>query len=199
MHFLFRKHLEEDETLVRIVHKHWFVGVKVLFWPVILFVTDAYGMFLFRGSGAIVLIAAVLGVTILVWLLRNFFDYFLDAWLLTDEGIIDIAWFGWFHRQSTRVLYSDLQGVSYEIKGVWGTLFNFGTVSVEKISTGAVISLDYVKNPKQVESVTLKHMEAYLHKKNLKDSSQVQKLLATILAEQMNKKDLFPSDDADAE
>lgn len=197
MQFLFRKHLEEDETLVKVVHKHWFIGIRTLFWPAAIFILDMYGFYLFRGSSAIVLVLAVLAVTILVWLLRNFFDYFLDAWLLTDQGIIDIAWFGWFHRQSTRVLYSDLQGVSYEINGVWGTLFNFGTVSVEKISTGAVISLEYVKNPKHVESLTLKHMETYLHKKNMKDASQVQKLLATLVAEQINMKDTFPSDDDD--
>jgi len=197
MHFLFKKHLEEDEELVRIVHKHWFIGVKTLAWPTALFLLDMYALLAFRGPGALVLVTSILGVTILVWWLRNFFDYYLDAWLLTDQGIVDIAWFGGFHRQSTRVLYSDIQGRSYKIKGVWGELFNFGVVSVEKISTGAVISLEYVKNPKQVEILTLKHMEGYMHKKNLKDSSQVQKLLATILAEQLNKKDMFPSEDDD--
>jgi hypothetical protein len=197
MLFLFKKHLEEDEELIRIVHKHWFIGIKALFWPTVLFLLDIYGLTAFRGVNAMILITTVFGITILVWWLRNFFDYFLDAWLLTDQGIIDIAWFGWFHRQSTRVLYSDLQGVSYEINGVWGTLFNFGTISVEKISTGAVISLEFVKNPKQVELMTLRYMEEYLHKKNLKDSTQVQKLLATILAEQLNKKNMFPSDNND--
>lgn len=197
MHFLFKKHLEEDEELVRIVHKHWFIGVKTLLWPTLLFILNAYALIAFRGPGALILTTTILGITIAVWWLRNFFDYFLDAWIMTDQGIIDIAWFGWFHRQSTRVLYSDIQGVSYEIKGVWGTLLNFGVVSVEKISTGAVISLEYVKNPKQVEILTLKHMETYMHKKNLKDSKEVQKLLATILAEQLNKKEIFPSDDDD--
>lgn len=197
MQFLFQKHLEEDEELVRVVHKHWFIGLKALFWPTVLFIIDIYCLAAYR-VGAMTLIASIMGVTILVWWLRNFFDYFLDAWLLTDQGILDIAWFGWFHRQSTRVLYSDIQGVSYEINGVWGTLFNFGTISVEKISTGAVISLEYVKNPKQVEVLTLKHMEGYMHKKNLKDSKEVQKLLATLLAEQLNKKDMFPDED-DAE
>lgn len=198
MEFLFKKHLEEDEQLVKVVHKHWFIGIKTLFWPTV-FVLAVLSLPFFSHSNAMLLISAIAGITVLVWWLRNFFDYFLDAWILTDQGIIDIAWFGWFHRQSTRVLYSDLQGVSYEINGVWGTLFNFGTVSVEKISTGAVISLEFVKNPKQVELLTLKNMEGYLHKKNLKDSSQVQKLLATILAEQLNKKDMFPSDDEDDE
>lgn len=193
MQFLFQKHLEEDEVLVRVVHKHWFIGLKALFWPTVLFLVDIYCLATYR-VGAMTLITSIMGVTILVWWLRNFFDYFLDAWLLTDQGILDIAWFGWFHRQSTRVLYSDIQGVSYEINGVWGTLFNFGTISVEKISTGAVISLEYVKNPKQVEVMTLKHMEGYMHKKNLKDSKEVQKLLATLLAEQLNKKDIFPED-----
>jgi len=40
-------------------------------------------------------------------------------------------------------------------------------------------------------------MEGYLHKKNMKDASQVQKLLATLVAERINMNDTFPSDSED--
>lgn len=182
--FLFKKHLEDDETLVCVVHKHWLLGFRVLFWPSLFVLGCVWLMTLAQVRGAYIAVAIITFV-VLVWWLRNFFDYFLDAWLITDQGIIDIAWFGWFHRQSTRVLYSDLQGISYEIKGVWGTLLRFGTLSVEKISTGTAVSLDYVTNPKRVELLVLKNMETYLHSRNMKDAKQVQELLATLVAEQI--------------
>ncbi len=186
--FLFKKHLEDDETLVRVVHKHWLLGFRALFWPSIFLLGCIWLLSLAQVRGAVIA-AAILTLVVFVWWLRNFFDYYLDAWLVTDQGIIDIAWFGWFHRQSTRVLYSDLQGISYEIKGVWGTLLRFGTLSVEKISTGTAVSLDYVSNPKGVELLVLKKMEAYLHTKNMKDAKQVQELLATLVAEHINLKE----------
>jgi|CXWL01.1.fsa_nt_gi hypothetical protein len=186
---LFKKHLEEDETLMRVVHKHWLLGIRILFWPTLFGVGMVWLLTLVQTRGMYIVVA-ILSVVICVWWLRNFFDYYLDAWLVTNHGIIDIAWFGWFHRQSTRVLYSDLQGISYEINGVFGTILRFGTVSIEKISTGTAVSLEFVGSPMKVESVVLKNMEAYLHKKNMKDAKHVQELLATIVANQIHLKEM---------
>lgn len=191
---LFTKHLDDDEVLVRVVHKHWLLGVKALFWPTAWIVADGLMAFGFP-TRPMLIIAAILGLVFFVWWLRNFFDYFLDAWIVTNEGIIDIAWHGWFHRESSRILYSDIQGVSYEIKGVFGTLLQVGVIAVEKISTGDSVSLESVKRPKKIESLLLLHQEKYLHKKNLRDGKQVQKMLASLLADQMNMKELGISDD----
>ena len=132
-------------------------------------------------------------------MVRSFFDYYLDAWLITDHGIIDIEWFGWFHRESARVLYSDIQGVSYEIHGVAGTLLRYGTVAVEKISNGEEIELEYVSQPKKVESLILHRMETYLHTKNLKDAKHVQEILSAIVAEHLQREELSGEDDGDDE
>ncbi len=194
---LLRKHLEEDETLLRAVHKHWLVGFKALFWPTVIFA----GLWLWLSlvqTRPLFLVVSCISVVVLVWWLRNFFDYYLDAWLITDQGIIDIAWHGWFHRESSRILYSDLQGVSYEIKGVAGTLLRFGTITVEKISTGAAVSLDYVFNPRRVESLILQSMEAYLHAKNLKDGKQVQQLLSALVAQHIQAQEFEGGEDDDA-
>ncbi|MBM3228024.1 PH domain-containing protein [Candidatus Peribacteria bacterium] len=195
---LFRRHLEEDETLVTITHRHWLMGARSLFWPVLAFV-----------AGILLLIAApyrsvAIGVgmwssCVLLWLVRNFLDYYLDAWIITDQAIIDVAWFGWFHRESSRVLFSDIQGVSYEIKGVLPTLLRYGTISVEKISTGASISLDTVPRPRKVEAVILRCMEEYLHSKNLKDAKQVQELLSSVLARELQQRELQGEDEDDEE
>ena len=128
---------------------------------------------------------AIGSIAALIVAARNFFDYYLDAWIITDQGIIDLEWHGWFHRQSSRVLYSDIQGVSYEVQGLMGTMLRYGTVSVEKISTGTAISLSSVENPRKIETLILKNMEAYLHSKNLKDSKHVQELLTNFVTNQV--------------
>lgn len=191
---LFTKHLDDDEVLARVVHKHWLLGVKALFWPTLWLAATAL---LAAGfpTRPVFILAGVASLCMFVWWLRNFFDYFLDAWIITSEGIIDVAWHGWFHRESSRILYSDIQGVSYEIKGVVGTLLQVGTIAVEKISTGDSVSLESVKRPKKIESLVLSYQEKYLHKKNLKDSKQVQELLATLVAERLQLQELEDSDD----
>lgn len=186
---LFSKHLEADETLLRAVHKHWLLGFRALFLPTFFLAVTAL-VVSFNPARGVMVVMAVWTLVVAIWWLRNFFDYYLDAWLVTDQGIIDIAWHGWFHRQSTRVLYSDLQGISYEIKGVMGTLLRYGTISIEKVSTGTSLTLEYVHNPKKVEILVLQCQEAYLHKKNMKDAKQVQNLLATLVAEQIQLRDM---------
>jgi hypothetical protein len=178
---LFRRHLEDDEAVVAVIHRHWLLGTKSLFWPTL--ALAAGGVLLAAAPYRPIAIAVgIWSVLVLIWWVRNFFDYFLDAWILTDQGIIDVAWHGWFHRESSRILYSDIQGVSYEIQGVLATLLRFGTVSVEKISTGSTISLDHVPRPRAVEARILRQMEEYLHSKNLKDAKHVQELLSAVLA-----------------
>ncbi len=178
---LFARHLDEEESVQMIVHKHWLVGLRSLFWPTVTFL--ALWVFLSAAPFLAVfyVIALLSGLTV-VWWLRNFFDYYLDVWIITNQGVIDIEWHGWFHRQSTRILYSDIQGVSYEIQGVLSTLLRYGMVSIEKISTGSTISMEYAPCPREVEKIILRNMETYLYSKNLKDAKHVQEILANVVA-----------------
>lgn len=187
-----------------VVHKHWFVGLKFLALPTISF-TFAWGLFSYwtlarpDGSRLAFILLAAWAVGSLVWWMRNFLDYYLDAWIVTDHGVIDLEWLGWFHRQSARILYSDIQGVSYEIHGIAGTLLRYGSVSIEKISTGSAVSLAHVPRPKAVESAVLKNMEAYMHTKNLKNAAHVQELLSEFVAgavSERNMKDEAPAQNA---
>ncbi len=196
--WLFSKHLEDDETLKCAVHKHWLLAFRALVWPTSWIVAVALLLWINHARG-MVTIFGIVELVLCIWWLRNFFDYFLDAWLITNQGIIDIAWHGWFHRESSRILYSDLQGVSYEIEGVLGTILGYGTISVEKISTGQAVSLESVSQPKQIEGLILRSMEGYLHKKNMKDSKQVQAMLATLIAERIHLNELKSSGDDDDE
>ena len=185
--YFFGKHLDDEEEIIIVVHKHWLMGVKALFWPSLLFIVVSGLLYFVRQKYALYGIGLA-DIGIAIWWIRNFYDYFLDAWVVTNKGVIDLEWHGWFHRTSARILYSDVQGIEYEIHGVLGTILGFGELALEKISTGATIEMPYVKNPKKVESIILEAMEHYLHKKNLKDAKTVQNILAEFVASSMQKK-----------
>jgi hypothetical protein len=188
---LFLRHLEDEEHIDSIVHKHWLSGIKHLALPILALFTLISILSVVPERVVATTVLILLIVTVL-WLLRNFFDYYLDAWIITNTGIIDVEWHGWFHRESTRVLYSDIQGVSYEIKGLWPTLLRTGTVTVEKVSTGSAISMPYVKKPRRVEGLILKKMEEYLHQNNLRDAGTIQNLLVDVIAKEVQKQQ-FPT------
>ena len=194
--WLFLRHMEDDEELLCVIHKHWLVGLRFLFWPAAVF-CGLVALLIAAYSLPVLYIVAALGVFTILWGVRNFLDYYLDAWMLTDTGLIDVAWHGWFHRESSRVLYSDIQGVSYEIQGMGGTFLRYGTVSVEKISTGSELVLEYVPHPRSVERRILRAMEDYMHSKNLKDATVVQELLSTVIARELHLRELQGDSDDD--
>jgi uncharacterized membrane protein YdbT with pleckstrin-like domain len=150
LRFLFTQHIEDDETMKAVIHRHWIFGVKAVLFSTFLIIALVALIVITKNVMARWVEGAVL-ILLIIWWMRTFLDYFLDAWVITDHGIIDLAWHGWFHRESTRVLYSDIQGVSYEMKGILGTLFRFGDIAVEKISTGTTISLTQVPVPRRVQ------------------------------------------------
>jgi len=187
--WLFKRHLDDEEEVIKIIHKHWLLGVKFLFFPAIVFLGFALLLSAAYSKPMLYIISCAEIITV-VWGVRNFLDYYLDAWMITTTGIVDVEWHGWFHRQSSRVLFSDLQGVSYEINGIGETMLRYGTISVEKISTGSEIAMSHVANPRAVEALVLKSMEDYVHNRNLKDATAVQDILTSVIAKEMQKKEL---------
>lgn len=189
--WLFAKHLEDDEEVRVYVHTHWRLGLRHLFWPSVAFAA-AWIFLVIAPFLMIFYVVAVAAMLSLVWWARNFLDYYLDAWLITDQAIIDVAWHGWFHRTATKILYSDIQGVSYETKGISGTFFKYGTISVEKVSTGALVSMENVSRPREIAAAILRNMELYLHGKNLKDAKHIQELLSSVVSRELSLNELKP-------
>ncbi len=186
-HFFFGKHLDDEEQIILIVQKNWFCGVKVLYAPTFVFIALWTTLYFVRKM-AILYGLSLASIGILIWWMRNFLDYYLDAWIVTNMGVIEIQWHGWFHRSSSRVLYSDIQGIGYDIHGILGTLFQVGTVSIEKVSTGSAISMEAVRKPKRVEMAVLEAMEAYMLQKNLRDATTVQNILTELVTSTLQKK-----------
>ena len=187
--YLFKKHLDDDEVVSQYVHKYWGVASNALFWPSASLIAGI-AFLIIAPVRTVLYIVIIWSLIMTQWWLRNFLDYFLDVWIITNQGVIALAWEGWFHRTSMRTLYSDIQGVSYEINGIMGTLNGYGTLSLEKISTGGKISLSHVRTPRKIQALILQNMESYLHKKNLKNAKHVQDLLAEFVAEKIQLSDM---------
>jgi hypothetical protein len=184
--FFFGKHLDDDEKILLIVQKNWFCGLKLLFVPTCLFIA-LWSILYFVHTMIVFYGISIASLGLLIWWMRSFLDYYLDAWIVTNMGVIEIEWHGWFHRSSSRVLYSDIQGIGYEIKGIVGTLFRTGTISLEKISTGSAIEMSSVYSPKRVEMAVLGAMEAYMLQKNLRDATTVQNILTELVTSTLQK------------
>jgi len=104
---------------------------------------------------------------------------------LTDRAVIDLEWRGVFHRLSLRISYSDIESISGETRGFWGTIFQFGTAKIG-IPSGEEIRLDGIFRPKKVEFEILKRRNAA---KNAgvsdEDAAAAHELLKKIIAQHL--------------
>lgn len=124
---------------------------------------------------------AVWEVIGMLWFFYKLCDWYFDAWLITDKGVLDIEWNGFFHRSSTRIDYATISGLSFTITGFWGTIFRYGTISVDTFGNNKFV-LDNAADPKEVELQILSHQEKAIEDKSYRDHETLKGMLAEMLS-----------------
>ncbi|OGZ95886.1 MAG: hypothetical protein A2847_01910 [Candidatus Sungbacteria bacterium RIFCSPHIGHO2_01_FULL_50_25] len=133
--------LYENEKILIIVWKHWFVMLRtlllflgILLFPVVvmLFLPYAERFFppeLFRPATNffLVLYFALLAA----FLFHEWIDYFLDTWIITTKRIIDVEQHGLFSREVSEIPLSRVQDITIEVHGIIETLLGFGTIRIQ--------------------------------------------------------------------
>lgn len=102
-----------------------------------------FGMYIFLINVFPQIVAFILGKALLllfgsiyllsVWLFfyTSFIDYYLDIWLVTTDRIIDIRQEGLFGRTVAELDLYRVQDVTSECKGIFSTMFNYGSVFIQ--------------------------------------------------------------------
>jgi hypothetical protein len=128
-----------------------------------------------------------------------FFDWYLDAWLLTNTSIIDVRWQGIFEQSVKRLDYKTVENVSYEIKGVVATLMGYGTIKIEQAS--GAIEISHITNPKRIEHLLNEFRETYASVSSLTEEAGLKDLLASMVKRHISESgfSLEIDDDEEAE
>lgn len=175
----FGYHLEDDEHIKYIARQHIWLHRKPLFKslffgclsPVVLFVFFPplyyfWLSWLFLGF---------------LWFLYRLCDWYFDAWLITNRGVLDIEWNGFFNRSSTRLEYQTISGLSFTIAGFWGTIFRYGTISIDTFGNNKFI-LEFASDPKSVELQILSAQESAISDQSYRDHETLKKMLADMIS-----------------
>lgn len=138
--------LEEDEKVLKIVRRHWFIIVSELagvvataFAPLVvigiaLSVADITTLLPYHPDHLISGTSFFIGVWLLLSVLTGFMiwtHYHLDLWIITDRRIISIEQVHFFNRNVAIFRLERLQDIEFVIKGILPTFLNFGTLSAQ--------------------------------------------------------------------
>ena len=161
---------DPDEKIFFKVHKHWlflfFSFLKALFSLLVLAMVVYFVGFSRIFSSLALLI--ILSIWLLIVLVYGFFEWaiwYLDLYILTDKRIIDIEQNTLFSRQVSETDLARVQDVTFEIKGILATFFNYGNVKVETAGSETVITLDQIAEPERMQKMIFNQSRGYDIKK----------------------------------
>lgn len=144
-------HLKEGERVVRIVRRTplvVFPSAALAFLCVAAPFFFMIPLFAFKTWGAILFALAVF--TGAAMALRTFITWYWNAFVITDRRVIDVDQRGFFERVVSEAPFEKIQDVSYAVRGIWGTIFGFGTIVIQTAGTNVNLELPQVRGPKDI-------------------------------------------------
>ena len=98
---------------------------------------DIYMMFLMLGL-------------FILWIM-----YYLNMQIITNERIVDVTQKSLLHHTISELHLTNIEDVTAEVKGVFGTFLNYGSVYVQTAAETERFVFDNVPNPAAVEKMIL--------------------------------------------
>jgi uncharacterized membrane protein YdbT with pleckstrin-like domain len=182
--------LREVTTDSIIYRTHWFILIKRTFVPFILgvgvisFMVLRLSGFFFNLPAEIVLVTGcVFSLAIWIWWLYEFVDWRNDIYIITPDQVIDIDRKPLGSERRREAPLKNIQTIEYKRIGIWGLLFNFGTVFIHVGDTD--LTFDFVSNPSEVQKELFERfMSSVLHEKRANIESERQRMVEWMQAYQ---------------
>lgn len=172
--------LDKGEKILRVAHVHPFIIysqlARILFFGLLI---PAVAYYLFPPLFVIWFTWVGLGLLLLIY---RFMQWYLDAWVITNLSVIDHEWNSPFDTSTNRIEYGNIDGITNEIRGFWGTMLRFGNIQITHVS-GSPLILENVANPRKIERFILEHQQKFAREQNFDDHAKLKDLLTKLLRE----------------
>jgi len=175
----FRSYLNKGEKILFAAHTHPFVFAGS-FSQRIFFGVGLPALFFYLMPPLYFLWGAWAAIGLLIFILE-LCNWYFDAWLITNEAVIDIDWVNPFNKTAQRVDYSSIDGVSYQFKGFFGTILNYGDMTIERIGVVDSVNLPSVSRPRHVERKLIAAQGAYMEGKMSRDHQNLKDILSSMV------------------
>ena len=156
--------LHDNETVILLLHKHWFVMIRaaltlVAMLALLIFILAVLPVITADFDPHLVSPLTGLGTTayLMVMLIFTFFswmDYYLDVWIVTEKRIMDIEQRGLFSREVAEIPMANVQDVTIEVLGIIETILKFGTIKIQTAGERE-FTIDDVPRLAQVKDIIL--------------------------------------------
>ncbi|MCF6276576.1 MAG: hypothetical protein L3J07_01865 [Candidatus Magasanikbacteria bacterium] len=179
--------LKHDEEILLSLRRHaltlFWMWLGGLFFLILAFFL-MFWLFSYGIWGSIVFV-------ILIWFSAMFWARGLYMWrkdtcIITNYRIIDINRRAIFDKVISEVLYDQVEGVSGRVKGIAGTIFRYGDVTIQTAAGSVQIVVKKIKEPVIIQQKINEFRHENL--RGLKKQEQVQNSAINILEDEELKR-----------
>lgn len=164
--------LEPGEHVVKEARKHWFLflGELMPFFilaiipfvlPSVLKWAPPLALYAERINYAEPLQRVILGIWLLVtWTSAwgAFTRYFLNAWVLTNQRIVNIKQSAFWRREVSSLLLPRVQDVTTDVSGIIPSLLGIGDIKVQSAGEEVDFIMHGIPLPEQMRDIILKYV-----------------------------------------
>lgn len=156
------KWLNPGESILLQSRRHWWVVIRNLVFPALLFVAFMVGVFVAQTPFLRLIVGAV-GVLISGgWAIYSFFDWRNDWLVITDERVLRVEQqVARFSIQTQEVGLLSVQAVSATLRpgDPMARIFRYGDVVISTAGSAGNINMDFVPNPGRVKDYVFRQRE----------------------------------------
>lgn len=87
------------------------------------------------------------------FMLTKFIQWYFNIFIVTDQRIVDIDFIQLLYKEFSEAQLSRVQDISYQTKGIVGTLFNYGDVLIQTAGEVPNFVFESVPRPNEVVNV----------------------------------------------
>lgn len=139
-----------EERVIKIIHQAWLTFLLQIFLAILLIVLPFFLMFpLFQLGSWGIAVFLILILIALIYSLRVLFIAYCNTFVLTNKRLIDIEQKGIFSRTISEIPFRKIDEVLLKRKGIFQTVFGYGTLTVRVKNSPLQLELRHIKQPQE--------------------------------------------------
>jgi len=177
---------QNPESPIIALRTHWIILLRKVLFPSLLIMSIILLAIFFaannmpiNGSSLGIIMFGIILISAILWWLFQFFDWWNDQYLVTNDQIIDVYRkpFGTENRRTAPI--TNIQSIRFERKGILGLLLNFGTVYI-RVGDDE-LTFDNISNPSMIQGRLFGILEMSISRTKKSETTQQQQNLAEMI------------------
>ncbi|MDD4151257.1 MAG: PH domain-containing protein [Candidatus Gracilibacteria bacterium] len=137
----FKRYISEQEEVLGVIHKHFVLIIdNILIYLIFGFLLPVFLLYnsIFFQELLSFYYFEIFFLIIFGKLIFEIFDWYNDAWIVTNSGIVSVTW-GLFDVKTLSIKYENIEGIEIIQDGFFDTILKNGRIVLHKIGSDSVI------------------------------------------------------------